>query len=299
MKKSLFIALFAAMMMVAAPAMAGWFSPVEVDGYDYGFAADPDHSGSVSLWGHGNDNAVADALGGGGFEASTYALGLGYASESIDGFARGESDTWSYAKDYGKTSKAGAGAKIEGCAVVDAEAFGFFGYSHVEGYTFFAGSLSQANNANEVGYAYGDGVSAGNNSFVSFDVATKGFEDTGFLFCSADGKDKIHGEALTLGKSEVTIDNTGDHRYVKAETFTKSEIDSSVCRTTAFMSGAGGVNGQISNQYGAVAGGGAAFSYTSRATDSARGAASLDAQIRKTSGSTTVSVHSSSYATTY
>lgn len=295
MKKSLFIALFAVMMMVAAPAMAGWY--VQVDGHAAGYAADPDSSYAVSNWGWGNDNASANANGGGGFVVDTFAQGLGYAVQDIDAYAKGISDTCTYAFDFGTTSMAGAVAKTKGFADAGGEAYGFLG-SKVEGFVFFEGTLSQSNNANEVNYPGNQFVAAGNESFMSY-YAEDGFKDYGGLFWSAKDGAKICGEAITKGNSFVSIDYTGDHRSVVANTETSSHFDTSERGDAAYMRGSGGVMGQVTNQYGAVAGGAANFNYTAKATDSARGAANLNAQINKTSGSTTVKVSASSYASTY
>jgi hypothetical protein len=300
MKKLFVTCLAVAMIFGFSNAFAG------SDGYDYGqgWAADPDTSHSVSLWGWGNDKANADANGGGGFWVEAQTNGSDYHYAEIDGIAVGSADTHTYAFDFGKTSKAGAKSTISGWAFAEGETLagktdwrGRGVDSLIQGATYFAGVVSQSNEANETGYAGGDGVSAGNWSAVQFENG-KSFSDSNDFYGYNYESGYTEGFVSTEGNSIVTIDPDGNFQSLNAKTCTTSYFDTNHKgdSNSAFMQGAGGVSGGVSNQYGAFVGGNAQFSYAGT-TDRASGGADMNATIQKTSHSTTVQISASSNAT--
>jgi hypothetical protein len=260
-----------------------------------GYAADPDQSSSVSNWGWGNDTAGAQANGGGGFNVEATAGGKYFSEAAVWGTAKGYADTCSYAKDFGTTSVAGAKAEVDGWANAGGETFGFTnGTGFISGNTFFAGNISQNNYAAETGYAGSQGIDAGNSSTVSFENGQSFYDNKPFLGANYESG-YTEGYAVTSGKTEVSIDATGDYKNVNGFTSTSSYFDTNHCGDSAFMAGSGAIGGQVTNTYGAGAGGTASFNYSGM-TDGAAGGASLNATIDKTSHSTTVRVNAASYS---
>lgn len=307
MKKNLFtklaVCVSALLILTVAPAFATGGGNGNGSAYDdasgYGWAADPDQSYSQS-W-YGNDYAGAYALGGGGFSVFAETWGNKEAFAQVFGIGKGYADTCTFAWDSGLTSAAGAVSTVEGWAF--AEGFTAAGRvdwrgrgvdSHINGDTFFDAQVDQYNEVAEVGYIAG-GIGAGNSSFVH-GINGRSFEDNSDFYGLNYEDGYTEGIATTRGFSTVTIDPYGNYRSIRGETETSSYFDTNHRGDGAVMIGYGGIGGNIENQYGAVAGGSAHFDYFSPYTDSARGGADLNAQIMKTSGSTTVTVNASSYS---
>ena len=259
-----------------------------------GWAADPDHSYSVSNHGYGNDSASAGALGGGGFNVNAATTGSEWAEAEVFGYARGEADTCTYARDYGTTSVSGAKSTITGNAyaggVTAAGPFWCGTKSIIEGNTYFKGNVNQSNSANEVGYSVG-GIGAGNSSSVDF-YNGRSFKDTTTCFGMNYEDGSTRGVATTEGHTQVSIDPYGNNLSIDGKTSTRSYFDTNHRgdSKSAYMTGNGGINGGLTNNYGAFVSGGSSFSYDG-VTDGAGGGAYLNANINKTSGSTTVTIN--------
>ena len=181
--------------------------------------------------------------------------------------------TWSYAKDIGKESYAGAGGLIEAdrCNVfVIGDAFGLNGAHETSQTTIgFGGVIFQDNRAYEtrsVGYAEGF-----NESSLSFE-ATKTFGNSGqswtlFGFpipgAGTIGYEGISGNAYTKGSSFAKIDPNGPYRFATAGTQNMSQIsiDARNVNAFAFVSGSGSVFAGIANG-GSYAQGSGNFNYT-------------------------------------
>jgi hypothetical protein len=297
MKKSI-IAVILTLAMVAFGAQA-YAGGTFADASGGGYANDPDSSYSATgWWGNYNDDAVANANGGGYFDVYAETTGRHFSYADVDGIAQGFADTCTYAYDFGKTSMAGASSEIDGWAFAEGETLGGFWSvdSKIFGETGFAGVISQSNQAGETGYAFGSLITAGNASMVEFDNSRGFYDGCEFLGYNYESG-YTEGFAGTQGRTQVSIDNTGNHRSVAGFTETRSMFDTNHKgdSSSAYMQGNGGIGGRIENQYGASAGGRAHFNYSGW-TDGAAGAAQLNAQIHKTSYSTTVTVNAGSSA---
>ena len=266
---------------------SGWAKDIEVD---Y----------STSYYGHGNDHAGAESYGGGGFNVDAFAKDgwLGNFA-AVQGRAIGVNNTDAYAWDVGFTSGANAKSSVYGSSFAAGETVSGWsrGDSVISGETYFQGSVEQWNNAAETGYTAG-GISAGNDSFVSFSNGDSFYDNRPFFGVNFESG-HTEGYAVTEGSTRVSIDPYGNNRSINGHTETSSYVDTNHRgdSSTTWMHSAGGVVGSISNQYGATAGGRATFAYEGN-TDRVSGGANLNATINKTGYSTTVTVNASSYTST-
>ena len=178
--------------------------------------------------------------------------------------------SWSYAKDYGTTSKAGAGAVIEGDrrdAYVSAEATGIKGCDEVVSVTVgIGGNLYQENEAGETGYNSGTMAQGINSSGLGFYAEKSAFDKgqtysfLGYEFGGADAHlHGIEGKAITKGETFVTVDPYGHSRSAFATTENMSKVDFPNLQTS-FVYGGGGV-GAMSQKGSLFAGGNASFGY--------------------------------------
>ncbi|RLI60957.1 MAG: hypothetical protein DRO67_08510, partial [Candidatus Asgardarchaeum californiense] len=296
--KSLVVSLAALMLVVSTSFAGGNYGNASGSGY----ANDPDYSFSRSYHGYGNDWSEASANGGGGFSVNAETTGNHFAGADVYGKAKGYADTCTWAYDTGFTSKAGASSEVDGWAYASGSTLaGFTDYrgrgvdSQIWGNTYFAAEVDQSNSVKEVGYSAG-GISAGNSSYAGIENGRKFYDGSDWYGANfEDGYTK--GFIKTSGRSEVTIDPYGNNRSIAGYTTTNSYADTNHRgdSSSAYMSGQGGIGGDISNQYGSYAGGQASFNYAGT-TDRANGGASLNATINKTSYSTTVTVNASSHS---
>ena len=211
--------------------------------------------------------------------------------------AHSETKAWSWAKDYGLTSKAGAGIKADdGFVVIGGLAIGEDGQREfISSRVIYGADFYQSNLAQEVGYDAGD-VVAFNESSLNFMASEqwKTSEGRDIVF-HVNGADYTP-EVITKGKSEVTIDPTGGYRSIIAHTENMAYIESVPRDMTmhyANVQGNGYVAGQISNG-GSFAGGKATFDYTGYTQGS--GQADLNATVNTYGNGTTVFVNGSSSA---
>jgi len=204
--------------------------------------------------------------------ADAYGTILGYS----------ESKAWSWAKDYGLTSKAGAGAKFEGFAISGALALGVEGCEEtIVSDLFVGGTVAQANNAGEIGYNAG-GVSGGNQSSANFYATdTNSVSGDGYAY---DGN-YISGSAITKGDTKVSIDPTGNFRSISAKTSNFASIETSGVLQSSNVQGTGAVGGVISNGL-SFAGGTSSFSYNGSTFGT--GNATLNSSVVTGPNSTTV-----------
>lgn len=294
MKKLFSILTISAFLLVGAnSAMACWgWCPKDVTatGNYEGQARDYDSD----YENRGNERAFAEGAGGPGAYVSTYANGYGYAQEMGFILGEGDADAWAWTKDYGKTSKAGAGAKVDGELIAGGEAFGLFGNREwVQGHTYFEGEVYQGHHAEESGYAAGF-IRGGNQSYASFETMPDYFGDTGRGAAFAIGCEGGN-EIKTKGMTEVSIDPYGQYRSIKGHTEQETTMTGRNGIANASVWGDGGVGGMISNQNGAYAGGAAEFNYSGNATR-ANGQADFSAKIKDTGNSTSITVFGSSSA---
>jgi len=287
-----FIALSFALCMFAAPSMAcsGWGCQ-EANGSYQGqaYSSDHDYSGSY----RGNDTASARASGAAFGSVDTHASGHGFAQEFGFVSVNDKSCTWSWTRDYGYTSKAGAGAVTEGSAFVGGEAFGLCcGREKVNTEAEIGGSVEQWNHAEESGYSGGDFVVGGSHSGATF-TATNYGGDSGRTF--AADLEGISGRAITKGDTYVTIDPNGSHQSLYGKTEAMSRIE--VCRPDSYQGsvyGVGGVRGGVSSgkTFGQAS---SSFNYTG--SHSGNGAATINVDLYNGGNSSSVNVSGSSYAT--
>lgn len=272
-------------------------------------AFDSDYSSDYT-W---NDGAYAEAGGNAGGTLDTFAnaecittwewvqtgrwFWQGHFEEvQIPGFAQqfgtmdanADPSAWSWAKDYGLTSKAGAGAKFEGEVSSFGEAFGLGGEREsVASDLYVNGSVYQENYAKETGYGAG-GISGGNSSGGNFYSSDYDY-DSGKGFAS--DYNTVNGSMITKGKTEVTIDPYGSYRSISGQTENFASVEDNNYLNSANVYGSGGIGGSISSYNGSFAGGSADFSYNGGTYGA--GAACLDAQVSNGNAS----VSGSSYAT--
>jgi hypothetical protein len=218
----------------------------------------------------------------------------GFAFEIGSVYAWNTSNTWSFAKDFGMTSLAGAGASTEGGAISSGMAIGPDGCDElVDASASVGGYVSQHNEAGETGYPGGDFVEGGSFSEAGY-TATNFGSDAGSGF--AVGMAAIHGEATTKGCTFVTIDPYGNHQSLFGSTNAMSNI--SVCGADIYdgtVSGNGYIAGQVSSRNGLTYGGGVStFNYLGNISGS--GNANLSVVINTGGNSSSVHVSGSSYA---
>jgi len=218
---------------------------------------------STYWWGNWNDNAGAIATGVSRAE-NTNQGEAAFGPAIAGGFAgaENESKTWSWAKDYGTTSKAGAGAKTEGAALAGGLGAGFFGNNNSESMALVGGTVEQFNEAGETGYGQ-TGAVAGNISGGVFEVGDHDYDKGLFEAHTLAGAE---GKIITKGESFVTVDPYGHKRsaYASTENMVDIDVDTLDCRRPDYYNGvvfgAGNVD-QQSGKGGTVAGGGASFVY--------------------------------------
>jgi hypothetical protein len=296
MKKLLSIFTIVAFLACGSLAMAGgWNSSNYEAASGSGFASDPDYASDFT-W---NDGAMAGANGGGGFAVTAESWGKHFAQAFVYGTAVGEADTYACAADWGYTSFATAGSQVQGSAFAMGETFGGFWNvkSDIYGSTFFEGMVDQNTYVQETGYNNGQGIEAGQYSFAH-GINGENFSDN-TTFLGANYEDGYgQGFIKTMGESTVTIDPNGDYRSMSGSVENCSVFDTSYRNDGAVMLGNGFVQGGIANGYGAFASGASHFSYAGDYTTGAKGQANLNANIQKTSNSTTVTVSAGASSTT-
>jgi len=276
--------------MFAAPSMAcsGWGCQ-EANGSYQGQAV----SFHKSYCGQGNDWAKAGGNGSVHGIVDVQAEGFLYASES--GWVKGydETNAWSYARDYGQTSKSGAGVTTEGSITTSGKAFGFCCDKEVVDSTVtITGDIFQSNYSAESGYNQFQGIDGFSSSSADF-VASDRDVDTGWI-CASD-KNKISGNATVQGHTRVSIDPYGSYRSFDGKTCAMSYINiNGASRYTGSVIGNGGLGGLVQNN-GTYASAIANFSYTGSMNGS--GGANINANIFNGGNYSSVSVSGSSHAT--
>lgn len=208
---------------------------------------------------------------------------------------------WSWAKDNGLTSKAGAGAKIEGNwydVIVGGYGFGLEGgletsYTEVG----IGGNIWQENSANEIGYYSGTFATGRNFSELGFtayrSVFDQGQSDQWWIFDLAGANTLmfgIEGKAIVKGKTEVSVDPYGDDRSAYARTENSAAINFPDAYVSGFVYGQGGVSAAAVNG-GTMAGGNASFMYSGNQSGS--GVATVNANIHTGNSGSYISVISS------
>jgi len=182
------------------------------------------------------------------------------------GMAEGDAHAWSYAKDYGKTSKAGAGAKTGGSALLTGFAYGKGGCPEsITGTLWVGGDVYQRNEAGETGYPDGQFVNGGNESWAG-GLASKdvnGFSFFGIKEILLDGTYVREG-VETSGHTKVTIDPYGSYRSFHGTTYNSANVDFGrhLNLQNSYVGGQGGVAGMVTNGNGSYASGQATFNYT-------------------------------------
>lgn len=316
--KKLFVILFMVLSLVMAGSNAMACEGNECEGGDstvsgYYFAQPMDYDKSFSKV--GNDYGFAEGIYGVGGEMNTFANAEGCSREWVwTGWFRGhweytpneafqegsilatsEAKAWSWAKDYGLTSKAGAGIKAEdGFVIISGFVKGKGGEPEfISSRVIYGADFYQKNAANEVGYSAGD-VFAFNQSGLNFEASEYWKEGT-FLGFHLNGADYTP-DVITKGKSEVTIDPSGNYRSIAAHTENMSYMESLPNDMTmhyANVYGNGYVGGVISNG-AAFAGGNVNFMYNGYTEG--QGQAQLDAVVKTYGQGTTAYVSGSSSA---
>lgn len=301
MKKNLFLVVGLVVMLSAGLAFGfggDCQGPCEdqnyVDGSASAQAVDKTFSWDSTFWfGNWNDNAKAKGdvfiYGDAGFTASAsgghhelkwvgpkwYNWDLVYEENPADGeiimsLHSPEIKSWSYAKDYGLESKAGAGAVIESDrhdGFIKVEAMGLEGCDETA-YTNLGvgGNLYQENEAGETGYNDGTSAQGGNSSGLGF-YAGKSDSDSGqtysilgYEFGGAEVYMKgIEGKAITKGSTEVSVDPYGNHRSAYATTSNMSKVNFDNLQESNVWGG-GGV-GAAAVKGSTFAAGNASFNY--------------------------------------
>jgi len=168
-----------------------------------------------------------------------------------------EVKAWAWSKDYGLTSKAGAGAKVEGsvCDVfVYGKAKGIDGQTELS-YSAVAigGEAFQFNKAGETGYyaGFATGQNKSGFSFYAEDNVSDEGQTYSFLGLPIGGASTslhgIDGYAITKGMTEVSIDPYGNFRSAYATTSNFSNINFQADAVYGSVYGFGGVESAISN----------------------------------------------------
>jgi len=158
---------------------------------------------------------------------------------------------WSWAKDKGLESKAGAGAVLEGSACdiyVGAEAEGLRGgYESAMVKVGLGGQLEQKNRAGEEGYdaGYALGANSSGLGFTAYNTivdAGQTYDILGYQFGGADVHiHGIEGKAITKGMTEVSIDPYGFHRSVSAMTTNFAKVNVEAQELNSIVYGGGNV----------------------------------------------------------
>lgn len=205
------------------------------------------------------------------------------------GTATDESRAWSWAKDYGLTSKAGAGAKTEGSAFTLGTAIGVKGCSEfVDSTVYVGGNVYQFNTAGETGRS-GANAQGGNESGGNFYAQDRDYvSGNGFAFDT----NEIEGGMITKGETYVTVDPYGNNRSAYAHTENMVEVNSPKLQFSE-VGGNGGVNA-MAQKGGSFAGGAANFSYNGDTYGN--GQATIDAKVSVGRTQTTVTVTGSAFA---
>jgi hypothetical protein len=200
------------------------------------------------------------------------------------------SNAWSYSKDYGLTSKAGAGASFKGDAFSKGTAEGDgCGPEIVKSDLYVEGEVKQMNYAGETGYSAG-GISGGNESGGSFKAVDSDFKiGNGYV----SDENYVSGSAVTKGFTNVSIDPYGNNRSISGITGNFVSITSPDTISQANVYGNGGLNGVISNG-SSFAGGNVSFNYAGSTFGA--GGAMLNASVVTSGNSTTATVSGSSVA---
>jgi len=266
----------------------------DLGAYDYDYS-------STGWRGNYNDHASSTADGyAGGFldvhaNADGYTTIFGWKIDNpafVQGFgdAEAEGKAWAWSKDYGTTSKAGAGAVTNGQAFTEGLATGLYGCREfVSSEVYVGGQVSQWNEAGETGYQSGQFVEGGNQSggifhSVDYDYAS----GNGFAFDT----NYIEGGMITKGKTEVSIDPYGSYRSISAMTENMVQVNAPKIQYSS-IGGNGYVNG-IAQKGNTFAGGNASFSYNGNTYGN--GNANLNANIYSGNGQASSTVSATAYS---
>ena len=205
--------------------------------------------------------------------------------------AENEDNAWAWSKDYGKTSKAGAGAVSEGEAFTFGTAIGLQGCREtVESNVYVEGNVYQFNTAGETGYSENQFAQGENDSGGFYRASNHEFTD-GWFNGLAIGSNYIEGKIITQGMTEVTIDPNGNNRSFNAMTENMVKVEQSGNLMLGNVGGFGQVAG-LSQGYGSWASGSASFNYVGQTSGS--GNAHIQGQVNN--GTTFSSVSGSGYA---
>jgi hypothetical protein len=206
------------------------------------------------------------------------------------GTADSESKAWSWTRDYGTTSKAGAGAKTEGDAFTFGLATGLEGCREtVDSQVYVGGNVYQNNYAAEIGYWDNQGVDGGNMSGGNF--YTSDFDSASGRGIAMD-TNYIDGGMITKGKTEVSIDPYGSYRSITAMTENMVRVDADAIDSQVF--GNGGIGGNSQSRNGSFAGGNAGFGYNG--VTYGNGNAQMNANVYQGQNNTTVTVSGSAHS---
>jgi len=179
------------------------------------------------------------------------------------GFASGDPHAWSYAKDFGRTSKAGAGASFGGEALVTGFAKGTC-LEDITGTLWIGGTVFQTNEAGETGYSLNQGINGGNWSeaggYANKDIFN--FDLFGIKTIAIDAL-FVNDALETSGHTFVTIDPYGSNRSFYGTTKNSAAIDfgRQLNLQSSYVMGGGGVAGMVQNTQGSFVQGQATFSY--------------------------------------
>ena len=226
---------------------------------------------------HGNHNdfSMGSVQGWSYGSVENFASGDRFAQQSGKVFANPvDVHAWAWSKDSGLTSKAGAGAKLEAGrynVFVLGEAFGLGGDEEFTITTIGLGGRGYQNNtAGETGYQAGFAV-GGNESGFAFEASSDQYLSEGqssllwgFIPIPGSGVfgyKGINGEAITKGKTEVTIGPYEYNRSAYAMTENMTNIDVNAQYVSGQVFGNGSVEAGIQG-FGGYAGGSASFNYS-------------------------------------
>lgn len=218
---------------------------------------------------------------------------FGNVDNPADAYGYGEADSeskaWTWTRDYGLTSKAGAGAETNGEAFTFGAATGLKGCPEtVDSTVYVGGNVYQSNYAAELGYSNGQGVDGGNMSNGNFYAADHDYESgRGF----AADSNYIEGGMITKGKTEVSIDPYGSHRSITGRT--ENMIQVNAPGTDSMVFGQGGVGGNSANG-ASFAGGQANFGYNG--VTYGNGNANINASVVTSGEHTNVTVSGSAHS---
>jgi hypothetical protein len=308
MKKLFVITLAAMMIFSVSNAFAGGCGDYDCPGdrqanYNAAFNAfEDDYDYSSTGWrGNYNDKAWAEASGQAGGNLDVNADASGYTriwffkidnpAIALGGYEADNKDkAWSWAKDYGQTSKAGAGAVSEGEASTWGLATGLNGCREtVESTVYVSGGVNQYNTAGEEGYS-GGFVWGENSSGGYYAASDHDYESgNGLAFDTND----IEGKIITKGMTEVNIDPTGDHRSFTAMTENMVNVEHTGHLDFGNVGGGGFIQGYVQKS-GSYAAGNASFNYAGQTSGS--GNAQIQGQVNNGSTYSSVSGSGSAFA---